>query len=116
MHEPAAPAPLVMMRGFGFLLQRRAAQKISFFVFFLAISGPFRIITFHLQALVGRELGKMTNKTDQFPAVFLRSVSSAESGHAGKAHAVLDNPEELAIRKFLRLRGTHIHRLGIETL
>src|SRR6266849_7107378 len=98
---------LVMMRRFTLLLHRRASEKIFFFVFFSAILGPFGIIALHLHALVRGELRQMTNETDELPAVFLRAMTAAERGHAGEAHAVLDNPEKLAVGKFLRLLGAH---------
>src|SRR5713226_1299493 len=105
-----------MMRRLGLLLHRRAAEKIFFFVFFGAIFGPFGIIALHLQALVGGELRQMTNEADQLPAIFLRAMTAAKRGHACEAHAVLDDPEKLAIGKLLRLLGAQVRRLGIEAL
>src|SRR6266849_821380 len=104
-----------MMRGFGLLLHRCASKEIFFFVFFGAILRPFGIIALHLQALVGGKLRQMTDKTDELPAIFLGAMTAAKRGHAGEAHAILDNPEKLAVGKLLCVLGAQVRRLGIKT-
>src|SRR5258708_37288102 len=102
-----------MMRRLGLLLHRRASEKIFFFVFFGAIFGPFGIIALHLHALVRGELRQMTNKTDELPADFLRAMTDTKLGHAGDAHAVLDDPEKFGSGRFLRLPSQQVLRLAI---
>jgi len=52
----------------------------------------------------------------QFPAVLISSVSVtiAERRHAGKAHAIFNNPKYFAIRQILRVRTAQVRRLGIK--
>src|SRR5260370_6194501 len=42
-------------------------------------------------------------------------MTTAKRGDACESHAVLDNPETLAIGKLLRLLGAQVRRLGIQT-
>ena len=64
----------------------------------------------------------MPNKMNQLPTVLLVAViphigvisSAAERGHPSKSHAVLDNPEQLAVAQVLGGGQAHVWRLGVE--
>src|SRR6266481_9734053 len=59
---------------------------------------------------------KVADEVNQLPAVQHASVPAAigKCRHSRKAHAILDDPEQLAVRKVLRFRQTQIRWLGVE--
>src|SRR5438552_9858745 len=60
----------------------------------------------------------MPDEVHEFPGsvcVAVFRASSSERGHTGKAHAVLDDPKNIAVRKFLRFVGPEIGRLGVKS-
>jgi len=59
---------------------------------------------------------KVADEVNQLPAVQHASVSAAigKCRHSCKAHSILDDPEQLAVRKVLRFRQTQIRWLGVE--
>src|SRR3989442_14481028 len=61
---------------------------------------------------------KVADKMNQLPTVQRASMLAAigKCWHSGEPHAVLDDPEQLPIRKVLRFRQTQIRRLGVESI
>src|SRR6266513_4385857 len=59
---------------------------------------------------------KVADEVNQLPAVQHASVPAAigKCRHSCKAHPILDDPEQLAVRKVLRFRQTQIRWLGVE--
>jgi hypothetical protein len=95
-------------------LHRLAAQKVLLILLFIAIVRPLRIHALHIDAFLLRELRQVPNEKYQLPAVILRAVAAAKRRHSREANTILNDPENFAIRKILRLRLTQIGRLRIQ--
>src|SRR5260370_16250667 len=61
---------------------------------------------------------RVAYEVNRCPSVVGASVLPAaeKCGHPLEAHAVLDDPEQFAIRKILRFRQTQIRWLGVEAI
>src|SRR5246127_1565012 len=114
---PVSPSVVVLL-GLGRRLG--SVQEVVFFLLFLAVVGTFWIVFFHFEFFCRSERGQMTDEAHQFPAIFdiviVFGSSAAKRGHSGKAHAVLDDPENVAVRKLLRLVSAKIGWLGIQSM
>src|SRR5579885_155577 len=104
------------MRRLRLRLFRRAIQKILLFLLLFAILGPLGIVPLHLQPFFRRELRQVADEAHQLPAILSRVVPglSAECRHSRQTHSVFDNPEKLAVRKFLRVLLPQVRRLWIQ--
>src|SRR5687768_1055259 len=70
----------------------------------------------HFFDLLGSQLRQPPDEMDQMPAGLLAfRRPSAPRGHSCQADPILDDVEQLTIRKRLRRSLAHIRRLGIET-
>src|SRR5882724_13001548 len=63
-------------------------------------------------------MGKMPDKVNQLPAVLAAPMLTAtgKRRHTRKSHAILDDPEKLAVAKILRLPQTQVRWLGVEAI
>src|SRR6266403_1536396 len=105
---------MMMMRPLRFLLHRLTPKKLVFFLLFHAVARALGIVLLHLYALLDRKLRQVPNEACQLPAILFRTVPAAKCRHAREANAVLDNPENLAIRQLLCLRPPQVRRLWIQ--
>src|SRR5450755_1803696 len=106
----------MMMRSLWLLLHRLASQKILFFLILFAIVRTLGIFAFHLHALLHGQLRQVPDENYQLPTILLRAVAVAKRGHTGEADPVLDDPEQFAVRKFLRFGQAQIRRLRVHAL
>src|SRR5580704_74232 len=90
-----------------------AIQKVIFVFFFFAILRAFWVVAGHFDALFSRELWQMPYKMDQPPRIVTHTVAG-KGGHAGKAHAVLDNPEKLPVGVILCLSLAQVGRFRVQ--
>src|SRR5271168_156827 len=93
-------------------LRRSTIQEVVLVLLFLAVLRSLRVIAAHFHTFFGVQLRKVADEQHQLPAVIAAAVD-AERRHAGKAYAMLDDPKNLAIGKFLRIRLAQIRRLRI---
>src|ERR1700722_10854662 len=118
--EPERGPRLVMMVvGFCGRSSGAAFQEIIFFLLFVAILRTLWIVLFHFEFLLGGQRGQMTNEANEFPGAFdivimLRSCAT-KGRHSREAHAIFDDPENIAVRKFLRFFGAQIGWLGVQS-
>src|SRR5260370_13827831 len=103
-----------MMLPFGLLLYWRATQEIVLFLFLFAISRAFGVVAFHLHSFLVGKLRQVANKAHQLPAILLRSMLSAECGHACEAHSIFDYPKKFAVGEVWSFLLTHVRRLWIK--
>src|SRR5580700_11727108 len=61
-------------------------------------------------------MGKVADEVNQLPTALHASVLAAigKRWHSRESHAILDDPEQLAVGKILRFRLTQIRWLGVE--
>src|SRR5947209_19842444 len=87
-----------------------------FLLFLRPLVWALGIIVLHFDAVRCGEMRKVADKMNQLPTVQRASMLAAigKCWHSGEPHAVLDDPEQLSIRKVLRFRQTQIRRLGVE--
>src|SRR5262249_18239944 len=92
-------------------LGRLAREEALDLLLLLDVPLRARIQRLHLGALGVAQARKVTDEVDQLPGG-LRVVGPllAPRRHAGEAHAVLDDVEELAVGERLRLRGAQVGR------
>src|SRR5215467_2020702 len=72
----------------------------------------------HLLHFLWSHMGKITDKTDEFPGIFVASrfFLAAKGRHSGKSDAIVDDEIQLAVRQILGIRQPHIGRLWIQAL
>jgi len=61
---------LMMMLGFGLLLQRLASKKVLLLLLFAEIFGALGVVTLHFKALFCGEVWEVANEKDQLPTIF----------------------------------------------
>src|SRR5260370_14623082 len=107
-----------MILWFRFSLRCCSVQKIIFLLFYRPVVRACGIIALHFDAFRGGEMRKVTDKVNQVPTILGASMLAAigKCWHSREPHAILDDPEKLAVGKILRFRQTHIRRFGVEAI
>src|SRR5258708_31304288 len=101
------------LRGRGVL----PVQEILLLLLLLPRLGPLRVERLHLEPFLGGEARQVPDEADQLPACKLALLALvAPSGHAGEAHAVLDDGEKLPVGKPPRPREPPVRRARAQPL
>src|SRR6266850_5055717 len=93
-------------------------QKSLDLFFLFQLRRAFRVHLLHLCQFFRSDRGKMPDKMDKFPAVFILSAFTlvAECRHSGKADSIVNDVKDLAVCQALRIRLSHVRRFWIQAL
>jgi hypothetical protein len=93
---------------------RRLVQELVFHLFFLHLRRTARIVRPHVLHIFVSHSRQMADEQHQMPGIVIARSACAPGGHSSETHAILDDVVNLAIRKILRLRRTHVRNSRIE--